>query len=119
MGDELEPGKKAARKHPSAGKAPTVSRRRFFTKVGAGGLTVAAVMFGRTRAAHAGNYGCCNLAINPPNKSYADCLHPQSPYTLYVWSCYSNAQACSCCEDKLVTPYGTDYGGSAASCEFV
>jgi hypothetical protein len=101
-------------------KPAKVSRRRFFTKVGAGGLTVAAVMFGRSRAAHASNFGCCDLAIYPPNASYSQCMHPSGSLHLYSWSCYSQGQACTCCENYyVITPTHYSYQYSAGNCFFV
>lgn len=95
------------------GKVPTRSRRRFLTSVGITGLTVAAAVFGRSTAAQAYTYGCCNLAMKP-NKTYSQCRAGENMYT---WACTLNrCEGCSCCENRY---WGGDhwiYTASAASC---
>jgi hypothetical protein len=101
-------------------KPRKVSRRRFFAKVGAGGLTAAAVMFGRSGRADASNFGCCDLAIYPPNSSVSQCMHPTGSLHLYSWSCYSQGQACTCCENYyVITSTHYQYQYSAGNCFFV
>jgi len=101
-----------------------VSRRGFFAKVGAGGLTVAAVMFGRQGRAWAYDYGCCNLAISPPNVSFSQCINGGTgSIHVYAWGCsawnpypYVHFN-CTCCENYYLLPNGyEDYVASAGSC---
>lgn len=73
-------------------------RRRFLTRVGAGGLAVAAVMFGRSTPALAASCQCCNLAHCPPNIAYQTCMSR----AVYSWRCYYSSGGvgwqCQCCE---------------------
>jgi hypothetical protein len=105
-------------------QARRVSRRRFFTKVGVGGLTVAAVMFGRQgRAWGVYIYGCCDLA-EAPDSPYDECIHGGTDSIhVYAWACdawnpYPYVHnTCSCCENYTLRPDKTqNFTASAASC---
>jgi hypothetical protein len=73
-------------------------RRRFLGRLGAGGLAVAAVTFGRSGTAYAASCGCCDLAHCPPNIAYQTC----AAHAAYSWRCYYSSGGinwqCQCCE---------------------
>jgi hypothetical protein len=72
-----------------------VARRGFFGTLGAGGLTAASALFGRSTPAYAiCNRECCALLVCP-NVSMATCRANQD----YIWSCAASPRrGCSCCE---------------------
>jgi hypothetical protein len=74
-----------------------VGRRRFLTRLGVGGLAVAAATFGRSSPAYAASCGCCNLYRCPPNSSYSGCMSNPS----YSWRCSWNNMQCQCCEQSF------------------
>jgi hypothetical protein len=109
MSDEVSGGSGAPEGVPGR------SRRRFLTTVGLGGLTVAAAVFGRSSAAHAANYGCCELWVYPPNRTYDQCLNggPRR----YTWGCAINTSTfCSCCENSYKAGDRVVYTHSAGRC---
>jgi hypothetical protein len=70
-------------------------RRRVLGGIGVTALATSAGVFGGGSKAFAGNWMCCNLANNPPNISYSDCVKNAT----YIWYCDANAYLhCSCCE---------------------
>jgi hypothetical protein len=110
MSDEVVGGRGAPE------EAPTRSRRRFLTTVGVTGLTVAAAVFGRSTAAHAYRYGCCDLALRP-NKTYNQCLNGPGRYT---WGCpVGGCQVCSCCENQTWAGDHYIYSASAYQCGYI
>jgi hypothetical protein len=96
-----------------AAKAHRVGRRRLLGGVGASGLAAAVAVFGRSSPAFAGNYGCCNLYVSPPNISYATCTTSSTTLSYYNWSCSSGGYSCQCCEQYV---YGVYFTGSGARC---
>jgi hypothetical protein len=87
-----------------------VARRGFLGTLGAGGLTVATAVFGKSQAAYAlCNYQCCHLAVCP-NISYSSCYSGAD----YVWGCsVTGSLHCTCCEK-----YYSGASHSAASCKY-
>ncbi|MEV4678421.1 MULTISPECIES: twin-arginine translocation signal domain-containing protein [Actinomadura] len=71
------------------------ARRGFLGALGAGGLTAASAVFGRSEPAYAiCKQNCCNLAVCP-NVSMTTCRNNMD----YLWGCAMSAYLhCSCCE---------------------
>jgi hypothetical protein len=82
-----------------------VGRRRFLGGVGAGGLAVAATVFGRATPASAATvpYGCCTLCLTSSSRSLASC----QTGSYYTWVCNRGTQICECCEH---------YDGNGTNC---
>ena len=79
----------------SGKRARGTRRRGFLMTLGAGGLAVAEVLFGRAPEAAAASCGCCHLAHCPPNTSYGGCRSVRN----YTWVCSPGGNAtCACCE---------------------
>jgi hypothetical protein len=89
-------------------------RRTLLAGAGASGLAMAAAVFGRGSPALAANYGCCQLAFNPPNVSYATCR--DANYN-YIWNCIFGTVGpryrYSCCE-RYKNADRQEYNASAA-----
>jgi hypothetical protein len=83
-------------------------RRGFLGTLGAGGVTAATTLFGKSAPAYAiCRRNCCNLA-NCPNIDYNTCAANAD----YIWSCADEGSLiCSCCE-----AYGDTR--SAMSCSY-
>ncbi len=83
---------------PKSQEGKGLGRRKLLTRLGVGGLAVAAATFGGAKAAYAASCGCCNLAHCPPNIAYQSCMSSAA----YSWRCYySNGGIpwqCQCCE---------------------
>ncbi|MES9542604.1 hypothetical protein [Actinomadura sp. NPDC000600] len=94
------------------------TRRRFFSGVGATGLTTAAVIFGGAGTAHAAKYKyyCCNLC-KAPSISMTTCRS----YEGYLWSCSPPDNGylhCTCCETINAGAYCPSSIKSAAECKY-
>lgn len=89
-------------------------RRALLGGAGASGLAMAAAVFGRSTPAAAANYGCCQLAFNPPNISYTTCANANYNY---IWNCLYGTVGpiyrYSCCE-RYTNSSRTTYNASAA-----
>lgn len=75
-----------------------VARRGFLGTLGAGGLTAASAVFGKSASAYGVCHReCCTLEVCP-NITMATCR----ANAYYVWSCVvSPRRGCSCCESKF------------------
>jgi hypothetical protein len=94
---------------------PGHSRRSFVAKLGVGGLTAAATIFGTSGTALAST-GCCRLSYNPPNKTMSECRATCE----YIWYCSVAGLRCTCCEANKPDSQGGCVGGnigSAYSCQ--
>ena len=79
-----------------------LGRRRFISALGAGGLGVAASLFGHATPAEAST-GCCSLAY-APNTTVSACKSVGYPYTYYLWTCRLNISIkCQCCEVRRIS----------------
>jgi hypothetical protein len=90
------------------------SRRRFLSRLGAGGLATSALIFGTAEAAGALCIRkCCQLYVCP-NVTYSHCRSG----TNYTWSCYYRenepSYTCHCCEHGGLKPNW--HGHSAHVC---
>jgi hypothetical protein len=94
----------------SPGRLRKVARRGFLGTLGAGGLTAASAVFGRSAPAYAiCRRNCCNLAVCP-NVTYSTC----SDNADYIWSCTASGGLwCQCCE-----AYYSSRQHSAMSCRY-
>jgi hypothetical protein len=83
-------------------------RRGFLGTLGAGGITAATAVFGRSEPAYAlCQKNCCELA-NCPNVSYSYC----SAHANYIWACTAEGGLiCNCCE-------AGSYSQSAFTCSY-
>ncbi|TDC69474.1 twin-arginine translocation signal domain-containing protein [Actinomadura sp. GC306] len=79
----------------AAGAAGRFARRGFLGALGAGGLTAASAVFGKSEPAYAlCKKNCCNLYVCP-NISISTCRANAD----YIWGCAMSAYLhCSCCE---------------------
>ena len=97
-------------KKRGAATAGRFARRGFLGALGAGGLTAASAIFGKSAPAYAiCQKNCCSLAVCP-NVSMTTCRNNAD----YIWGCAMSAYLhCSCCEAYYS---GTQH--SAYSCQY-
>jgi hypothetical protein len=83
------------------GRLRKFARRGFLGTLGAGGLTAASAVFGKSTPAYAVCYrNCCALAWCP-SVTFEFCSTRSSPY---IWNCSASTTLwCRCCEAGYMT----------------
>jgi hypothetical protein len=89
------------------GRKRGLGRLRFLSRIGAGGLAAAAVVFARPTPAMAYDYGCCTLC-KPPSGTYSQCASGR----YYFWRCSRPSIVCECCE------HGTTSGSTCTGVQW-
>lgn len=98
-------------KDPQSEELGRASRRSFVRRLGTVGLATSAAVFGKTTAANASAYLCCNLMYPEPTIDTGSC---QLSSCSYVWYCRFGGQQCICCEYRSCL--SEIYTESAAAC---